>query len=1027
MLILSSRKRNNITKLLCIFILFLLPLEINAQKRKPSFSNYFTNANVIRVSNSQIPIDIKFKKGIQPALNSFFTEFNKTFSLTNDDDFKLVRKSKDKLGETHYRYNQYYKGIEVVGAQYILHEKSGYIRAANGMLVNNLNLNVNPKLSEQSALNAALQEVNAKKYMWENSSNEIFLKKEQKDQDATFFPKGELAITSGSNELNSENCKLVYRFDIYAQEPLGRYYVDVDANTGEVVTRISRIHKSDVSGSGTSLYNGTVSLTVDEVTSGSSYRLQEHTTRSAGMETYDMHNGSSYGSATDITSTAASGPWDATGLSAHWGAELTFDYYLAKQGRNSFDDAGGTILSYVHALVNYNNAFWDGTRMTYGDGDGTNFTPLVSTDVTGHEISHGVTEYTSNLIYEGESGALNESFSDIFGNLIEFYEEGEPGAGTGSWRVGEDVTTDGLGIRNMASPSEFGDPDTYEGTYWVNVRGCRPTDLNDQCGVHTNSGVQNFWFYLLCEGGSGTNDNGDAYNVTGIGLDNAGEIAYRNNTVYLTPTSNYYAARVGAINAATDLFGAVSSEVQAVKVAWDAVGVYEFTQSGEILVWEGVLGGQDYSGVFINNYLTNAGYVTEYTNVCPPVLTGYNAVFLSFGNYGNTGSNMFFDGTMAGEVISYLKGGGKVYLEGGDALGYDQDTNSTLLNLFGLNTASDGSSMKNEIDGLAGQSGAITDGMLFNSSTQFRNNWIDLYTPNSGITAFVESGYGNVAVQNTGTYSQKTFCFSYALAELTDGSSPSTKDDLMAAILNFFELPLNVSVKVFLEGPYTGSGTMSTSLNPTYLPNTQPYTGNPWNYSGTESVASGFFSSNPSIVDWVLVDLRTGIDSSTTIARRAAFIKSDGAIVDTNGISAVDFSGISGGDYHIVIRHRSHLSIMSANKVTFPNLTTYDFTNSDTTYYGTGGAKEIEIGVWGMIAGDIDGNGQLKYNGIGNDRLPILTRLGNVQSTTLNGYYVEDVNMNGQVKYNGLNNDRFIILNNLDNIQSSTKDTQVPN
>ena len=84
--------------------------------------------------------------------------------------------------------------------------------------------------------------------------------------------------------------------------------------------------------------------------------------------------------------------------------------------------------------TNYNNAYWDGTRMTYGDGDGTNFTPLVSLDVTGHEISHGVTQYSSNLLYQSESGALNESFSDIFGNLIEFETEGAPGVGTGSWR-----------------------------------------------------------------------------------------------------------------------------------------------------------------------------------------------------------------------------------------------------------------------------------------------------------------------------------------------------------------------------------------------------------------------------------------------------------------------------------------------------------------------------------------------------------------------------------------------------------------
>ena len=436
-----------LSTLILVSLFFLLTFNAEAQRKQPSLSTYIANSKITRDKNSPVPIDIKFKSGKQPTLNNFFTEYKKAFALTDNDDFKLLRQSRDKLGETHYRYDQYYKGIQVFGAQYILHEKNGYIGAANGKLVHNLNIDVKPVLTEQAALNAALREVNATTYMWESSSNEQFLKKEQKDPNASFFPKGLLMITAGDNELNSENCKLVYRFDIYAQVPLERFYVDIDAKTGEVVNKISRIQETDVSGSGASLYNGNVSIAVDEVTPGSSYRLQEHTTRSAGMQTYDMHNGTNYGSATEITSTTANGPWDAGGVSAHWGAELTFDYYLAKLGRNSFDDAGGTILSYVHALSNYNNAFWDGTRMTYGDGDGTNFTPLVSLDVTGHEISHGVTQYSSNLLYQSESGALNESFSDIFGNLIEFETEGAPGVGTGSWSVGEDITPSHLGIR----------------------------------------------------------------------------------------------------------------------------------------------------------------------------------------------------------------------------------------------------------------------------------------------------------------------------------------------------------------------------------------------------------------------------------------------------------------------------------------------------------------------------------------------------------------------------------------------------
>jgi Zn-dependent metalloprotease len=125
----------------------------------------------------------------------------------------------------------------------------------------------------------------------------------------------------------------------------------------------------------------------------------------------------------------------------------------------------------------------------------------------------------------------------------------------------------------MSNPNQFSQPDTYGGTYWVNTTSCTPTNNNDQCGVHTNSGVLNFWFYLLSQGGSGTNDISNAYNVTALGIDKAAAIAYRTNTVYLTSTSNYANARTYAIQSAVDLYGAGSQEVISTTNAWYAVGV----------------------------------------------------------------------------------------------------------------------------------------------------------------------------------------------------------------------------------------------------------------------------------------------------------------------------------------------------------------------------------------------------------------------------------------------------------------------
>lgn len=939
----------------CIFSLIIIISSASClfgQKSSPlPGSRYFSDAEIRLDKSGRSPAAIRFEEGNRPIISSFFEEFRKAFPFSENNEMRLWQTLPDKLGQIHYRFNQYYKGIEVLGAQYILHEENGYVRYANGELVPGLNLNVAPVLSEPQALDAALKNIDAESYMWQNDANEAFLKREQNDPDATFYPSGELKITSGWEELLSENCKLVYRFDIYAEKPLGRYYVDVDARNGEIVGKYSRIHDADYNGSGISLYNGTVNIVVDSYSGG--YRLRE--AGRSGVQTYDMHNTTNYNTAVDFVD--SDGNFTASnahaGVSAHWGAEATYDYYFNVHSRNSYNNTGGILLSYVHRGVNYNNAYWDGTRMTYGDGDGTTFSPLVSIDVTGHEISHGVTEYSANLIYENEPGALNESFSDIFGTAIEFYVEGS----SGDWLIGEDIYLQGIALRSMEDPNSVGDPDTYFGNNWAPLSS-NPNQLNDYGGVHTNSSVQNYWFYLLSEGGSGVNDNGDSYNVSGIGIDDAALIAYRSLTGYLTGTSEFMDARNGSIDAATDLFGDPSQQLQSVKDAWDAVGVYAPVVPSGILVWEGQLGGQDYSGAYVNNCLTNAGFEVRYTSVFPATLIGFDGVFLSFGNYGSGGSNTVFNSGMASAVQAYLQAGGKVYLEGGDALGYDQRLNSTLLGLFGLSSTIDGGT--NTINSLQGQSGALTNGMLFTASTQVNNTWIDRYTPGSGTLSFVESPYGNVAVQNSGsTYGQKTFCFSYALAELTDAAAPSTRDDLLAGILDFFQLTpprVTVNAKIFLEGPYN-AGSMNTYLRDnTLLPTSQPFSGPPWNYSGTESVASV----PAGVVDWMLVELRSGTLASSEVSSRAVFVKSDGSVVDLDGTSPVSFNGIVDGNYHVVMYHRNHLSVMSNATLALSDASAlYNFTTAQSQAYGTSPMKDLGSGVFGMCAGNGNADGSI--------------------------------------------------------------------
>lgn len=208
--------------------------------------------------------------------------------------------------------------------------------------------------------------------------------------------------------------------------------------------------------------------------------------------------------------------------------------------------------------------------MTYGDGDGSYFNPLISIDVTAHEVTHGLTQYTAGLNYSYESGALNESFSDIFGTAVDFWAR----PSQANWLIGDEIMPSGTGIRDMQTPNVFSHPDTYHGTYWY-------YGSSDNGGVHYNSGVQNHWFYILSAGETGTNDNGDAYSVTGIGVGNAGAIAYRNLTTYLTSTSQYADAAFYANQSAIDLFGNNQAQQIATQNAWFAVGVGSSVPTGD--------------------------------------------------------------------------------------------------------------------------------------------------------------------------------------------------------------------------------------------------------------------------------------------------------------------------------------------------------------------------------------------------------------------------------------------------------------
>ena len=533
-------------------------------------SQYQITKQRLSLESSNIPTYIEYSSEKRPAPAELKGLFQNYWKGVKGFDFVEIGQEVDQLGFTHIRYEQTYNGVPIEFAEWIVHIKNNEIYSMNGKLVDRIPGSTQNSISKKAAFSAAKRYVGAKKYKWEIPAEEKHLKLETGNPFSTYYPAPEIKYIGKSMDLNPGDLRLTYKFNVYAQEPLSRQEIYVDASTGDVVFVNNLIHTANTTGTAQTAYSGTQTIKVDSLASNS-FRLRQ-TINGNGVNTFNMLRGTSYANSVDFTD--ADNNWnnvnalrDQYATDAHWGAENTHEYFLVKFGRNSINNNGFTLNSYLHYSVNFNNAFWDGQRMTYGDGSGT-FTPLVSLDIASHEITHGLTTFTANLIYANESGALNESFSDIFGAAVEFFAR----PNRANWLLGEDI---GGAFRSLSNPRQYGDPDTYDGTNWRPTIGCIPTANNDRCGVHSNSGVQNKWFYLLTVGGSGTNTapTQQTYSVAGLGIDTAAAIAFRNLTVYLTQSSNFADARFYSIQSAIDLYGACSPQHISVVNAWHAVGV----------------------------------------------------------------------------------------------------------------------------------------------------------------------------------------------------------------------------------------------------------------------------------------------------------------------------------------------------------------------------------------------------------------------------------------------------------------------
>jgi Zn-dependent metalloprotease/subtilisin family serine protease len=496
-------------------------------------------------------------------------------------EFKPYRTDPDALGFRHVRVRQRAQGLPVVGGEVIVHfNPRGEAYEVNGSYVPDIAVDAVPRLTAAAAAQRAADDLAVMK-----------------------LPAGSLTAPpalcvfalSPAPALAYELVRS-YR-DAHAGPGRWRYWVD--AATGAVLLRYNDVpHVPTPAGAGA--HAGITG----NILSGEGGGVAAVTGWRGDTGLFYLHNTNEWWHVYNIAAAGypdagtfaqrATNDWaltDRSEMSLARNFALTQRYFRDAHGRHSFDDLGIPARANAHEGIAYANAYWDGTAFYFGDGDGVTANSLATLDISAHEFAHAVTEYTSGLIYADESGALNESFSDIFGACVEFASQPDgralyPGRApsVADWLVGEDCWVSATALRDMRSPgnaatvgSSGRQPSRYKGTHW---------DPNNE--VHQNSGVQNFFFYLLCEGGSGVND-GVPYAVTGIGITNGAQLAYRVLTAYCVPFTGYRTARAAWVSAAEDLN---TNWVPAVKAAWNAVDVSGLSITpADAIVFRGPLGG----------------------------------------------------------------------------------------------------------------------------------------------------------------------------------------------------------------------------------------------------------------------------------------------------------------------------------------------------------------------------------------------------------------------------------------------------
>lgn len=461
-------------------------------------------------------------------------------------DLQPKRVQHDELGGASVRLAQHLDGVPVFGGEAFVHmNEAGEVETVKDYLKADLAVDTTPSLSMDEGVAVALSRFGR--------------------DGLTSPPEAELVVLrrDGQDHLT---WKVQLRRTLGFEDPSAPIYF-IDAHTGEQVWQLEGMRTA--AGTGTAYYEGSVAIKIYKP-SGDTYYYLEDPARDLG--TFDMNNSwtsADYVYDSDVNFTSSD---QQVAVQAHYAGEGVWDYYRYTHSYKGLDGSGGpgyidslsgtgtVISSFVNYGTGYANAYWDGSVMVFGGGDGVYFDNMATLDITGHEMTHAVTTAQAAFTYYSESGALDEGYADIFAAMVERYVEGDS---SDVWEIGEDCSLYGSPVRDMKDPSSDGyTVDHYDDLY------CDPADY---CGVHTNMGIPILAYYLLSEGGNHPTYGGTT--MTGIGEDSSEDIAWRALKVYLGSDSDMNDARNAWLDAASDLYGAGNNKYKQVMNAWSLVGV----------------------------------------------------------------------------------------------------------------------------------------------------------------------------------------------------------------------------------------------------------------------------------------------------------------------------------------------------------------------------------------------------------------------------------------------------------------------